>query len=96
MAPLSLQVTNGSSPASANETVERSLPSPVPCQPVNQNQWGPDSISNLVFGLVMVFISLFAIYQTRRERPRGLRGEFWKHEWVDGWMDVRFFADGRV
>lgn len=47
----------------------------MPCQPVNQSQWGPESISNIVFGLVMVFISLFAIYQTRRQRPSGSEGK---------------------
>ena len=85
MAPFSLPITNGSASLLANATSERQLPRPIPCQPASQNQWGPDSISNIVFGLVMVFISLFAIYQTRRERPRGLRGEFWDMRGGDRW-----------
>ena len=74
MAPFSLPIANGSS-TSANATFG-SPPQPVPCQPVTQNQWGPDSISNIVFGLVMVFMSLFAIYQARKQRPCGSSGEF--------------------
>lgn len=75
MAPFLLPTANGSSSTSANATSASAAPRPVPCQPVNQNQWGPDAISNIVFGLVMVFISLFAIYQTRKQRPRGSSGE---------------------
>ena len=75
MAPFSLPIANGSSSTSANAAIG-SPPLPIPCQSVNQNQWGPDTISNIVFGLVMVFISLFAIYQTRKQRPLGSSGEF--------------------
>ncbi len=75
MAPFSLPIANGSSSTPANATFG-SPPQPMPCESVNQNQWDPDSISNIVFGLVMVFISLFAIYQTRKQRPPGSSGEF--------------------
>lgn len=85
MAPFSLPPANGSSSTSANATFDIHSPHPLPCQPVNQNQWGPDSISNIAFGLVMVFISLFAIYQTRRQRLHESDGEFGS-EW---YMDVR-------
>ncbi len=76
MAPFLLPAANGSSSTSANAT----LPRPAPCLPVNQNQWGPDSISTIVFGLIMVFISIFAIYQTRKQRPLRPAGEL-GHEW---------------
>ncbi len=75
MAPFPLPIANGSSSTSANATIGSS-PQPMPCESVNLNQWGPDSISNIVFGLVMVFISLFAIYQARKQRPPGPSGEF--------------------
>ena len=75
MAPFPLPMANGSSSTSANTTLG-SPPRPIPCQPVDQNQWGPDSISNIAFGLVMVFVSLFAIYQSSKQNPRGSRGQF--------------------
>lgn len=74
MAPFPLPIANGSYSTSANATFG-SPPRPMPCQPANQNQWSADSISNIVFGLVMVFISLFAIYQARKQRPRRTIGE---------------------
>ena len=43
---------------------------PIPCHTEIQSQWGVDSISNIVFGIVMVFISVVAIYQARRQEKR--------------------------
>ncbi|KAM0795908.1 hypothetical protein BDR22DRAFT_966612 [Usnea florida] len=36
----------------------------------NQNQWGPDSISTTVFGFVMFFMGLVALWQGRARRRR--------------------------
>ena len=40
----------------------------------NQNQWGPDSISTTVFGFVMFFMSLVALWQGRARRRRREQG----------------------
>ncbi|KAM0803104.1 hypothetical protein BDR22DRAFT_819312 [Usnea florida] len=68
MAPFSSRIANASHSNATFGSPPR--PTPTPCQPIQpalQNQWGPDSISNIVFGPIMVFLSLFAIYQSRKQ-----------------------------
>ena len=80
MAPFSPKIANASYSTPANATFgSPPRPTPIACQPVLpviQNQWGPESISSIVFGPVMVFLSLFAIYQTRKQRSQRPAGEF--------------------
>ena len=77
MAPFSSKIANTSYSNATFGSPPR--PTPTPCQPVQpalQNQWGPDSISSIIFGSIMVFLSLFAIYQTRKQRSQPSAGEF--------------------
>lgn len=58
----------------ANTSSPSSSPPPTPqtpeiqFNPLNQNQWGPDSIGTLVFGFVMFFLGIVALWQGRQMR----------------------------
>lgn len=62
MPPFPAFLANTSSPISNSP--------PAPQAPAiqfgnNQNQWGPDSIGTLVFGFIMFFLGIVALWQGR-------------------------------
>ena len=75
MAPNPISFASGNTSTFGNVSVGAHL-HPMPCQSANESQWGADTITNVVFGTIMVFISIVAIYQARQQqRTRKGHGE---------------------
>ena len=67
-------------------SVPASPPPFTPAQPGNQSEWGPDTISNIVFGVVMFFVGVVALWQGRQRRLRE-GGKLAREHWVPGLAD---------
>ena len=78
MAPSVALLSDGFSPNSSFPHAPQ--PTAIVSGTSNQNQWGPDSISTTVFGFVMFFMGIVALWQGRARRRRLEQGTACFHQ----------------
>ena len=78
MAPFTALLADGFPPNSSFPHAPQ--PKPIVSSSSNQNQWGPGSISTTVFGFLMFFMGIVALWQGRARRRRGEQGTACFHQ----------------
>ncbi len=53
-----------------------SKPPNLPQNAATQTSWDPSTISNIVFGIIMVFVGIVAVWQGRHRRVVALDGTY--------------------